>query len=180
MIMRNKAAALLGMLLLVAILATAGCNLGSEDKKGSTDKQPDKVNAVLYFSDTNAMYLVPENRQIENKKSKELLAQAIVAELIKGPQNKDLFRTIPPEAKVLSVKIDKDTARVDFSEEISSKHGGGSTGESMTIYSIVNSLTELDGIKKVQLLIAGKPAETLAGHLDISQPLERNQDLLQK
>ena len=48
----------------------------------------------------------------------------------------------------------------------------------MTIYSIVNSLTKLDGIHKVQLLVEGQKIETLAGHFDTSEPLEPDNNLV--
>jgi spore germination protein GerM len=184
---RKKARARLGVLLLAALLATAGCSFTPDktqtnDKAGNKAQKSDKFNVVLYFSDKDAMNLVPENREIEvkDKHNTELLAQAIVEGLIKGPRSSKLVKTIPPEARVLSVKIDNGIAKVDFSEEISTKHWGGSTGETMTVSSIVDSLTELEGINMVQILIAGKQAETLAGHLDISQPLARNKDIIKK
>jgi len=50
----------------------------------------------------------------------------------------------------------------------------------MTIYSLVNSLTDLQGIQQVQLLVEGQKLETLKGHLEISQPLTRNPDIIKK
>jgi germination protein M len=50
----------------------------------------------------------------------------------------------------------------------------------MTINSIVNSLTELTGIKKVQILINGTKVDTLAGHADLSQALSRNESIIKK
>lgn len=52
------------------------------------------------------------------------------------------------------------------------KHTGGSVGEWFTIYSIVNSLTELDNIKKVQFLIEGEKQQDFKGHMDFSKPFE--------
>lgn len=166
----------------------SGCNSTPDNKKenikktGVQVKPAEKVKVILYFSDQDAMYLVPESRTVEvkDKNNTEMLAKAIVEQLIKGPQNPDLVKTVPPEARVLSVKIADNIAQVNFSEEISTKHWGGSTGESMTVSSIVDSLTELQSIKQVQILIAGKKAETLAGHLDITQPLDRNEDMIKK
>ena len=71
-------------------------------------------------------------------------------------------------------------ATVDFSKELKTKHWGGSTGESMTIMSIVNSLTELPGIEKVQILIEGQKEDTLAGHWDLSSPISRDESIIGK
>lgn len=186
----KKGRALMAILLVLTLftMVLAGCatkpGKTNDNNKAAGDKtkQPEKMDVVLYFSDDQAMYLVPENREVEVKDKKDLsaVARVIAEELVKGPQNKDLVRTIPPEARVLGVKIQQDTALVDFSEEISTKHWGGSTGETMTISSIVNSITELEGIDKVQILIAGQKAETLAGHWEISQPIERDEEIIKK
>lgn len=148
----------------------------------SPSGDPDLLTAevVLYFSDDQAMYLVPEDRQVEGKKDEPypFPAGAIVNALLSGPQENDLRPTIPPEAKLLSLEIKDKIAIVNFSEEFKTKHGGGSTGELMTIYSLVNSLTELENIEQVQILINGQKAETLAGHLTIDEPLNRDESLL--
>ena len=96
-----------------------------------------------------------------------------------GPEDSTLYRTIPPEAKLLGIEVKDAIAYVDFSEEIRTKHWGGSTGEIMTMGSIINSLTELEGIEKVLVLINGEIQETLVGHLEISEPSGRIESLLE-
>ena len=124
----------------------------------------------LYFSDQDAMYLKPEVRQVTVQG--ELLADIVVNELIKGPKEKDLQPTIPAETKLLSLKIADNVAYVNLSKEIQAKHWGGSTGEIMTVYSIVNTLADLNiGIEKVQILVEGEKQQTLVGHLDTFEPL---------
>lgn len=175
--------------LLLIVIALAGCKSNSpgtpDNSKDPGTKQPPRsatVEVVLYFGDDQAEYLLPEKRNliIEEDASDELLASRVVNELIAGPESKDLRPTIPAESKLLSLKISEGIASVNFSEEIRSKHPGGSAGETMTMYSLINTLTEIDSIDKVQLLIAGKKAETLAGHWDTSEPLERNEDIIKK
>ena len=42
----------------------------------------------------------------------------------------------------------------------------------MSVYSVVNSLsTSFPAVKRVQILIEDKPAQTLAGHVDLTRPL---------
>ena len=43
----------------------------------------------------------------------------------------------------------------------------------MTIDSLVYTLTEIEGIDKVQVLIEGKAIESLAGHYDWSEPFSK-------
>ncbi len=179
--MKNSSLRLVVMALALLLLVTA---VGGCKKDNSAPPPADKGSetVTLYFSDNQAMSLTPEDRVVEVEKpvNPEKLAAAVLSGLIAGPENKDMQKTIPPEARLLGVNIKDGIAYADFSNELKSKHWGGSSGESMTVYSIVNSLTELPEVKKVQILVAGKEIETLAGHLDTSQPLERNQEMIKK
>jgi germination protein M len=131
------------------------------------------VEVNLYFSDSQAMYLVPEKRKISQIPS---LARQAVIELINGPGNSDLYPTIPEGTQVNEVYIADDIVYIDLSEEIFKNHPGGSSGELMTVYSIVNTLTEISPIKGVQILVEGNEMKSLAGHIDISMPLLRDED----
>lgn len=131
------------------------------------------VEVNLYFSDSQAMYLIPEKRKISQIPS---LVRQAVNELIKGPENSDFYRTIPEGTQVNEVYISDDIVYIDLSEEIFKNHPGGSSGELMTVYSIVNTLTEIPPIKGVQILVEGNEMESLVGHIDISMPLLRDED----
>ena len=131
------------------------------------------VEVNLYFSDSQAMYLVPEKRKISQIPS--LVRQAVI-ELIKGPESSDLYPTIPEGTKINEVYIADDIVYIDLSEEIFENHPGGSSGELMTVYSIVNTLTEIPPIKGVQILVGGNEKNSLVGHIDISMPLLRDKD----
>ena len=131
------------------------------------------VEVNLYFSDSQAMYLVAEKRKISKIPS---LARQAVVELIKGPESSDLYPTIPEGTKINEVYIADDVVYIDLSEEIFENHPGGSSGELMTVYSIVNTLTEISPIKGVQILVGGNEKNSLVGHIDISMPLLRDED----
>ncbi|MGH4139846.1 GerMN domain-containing protein [Clostridium sp.] len=142
--------------------------------------QPEETKSsqvVLYFSDDQAMYLVGEKRDLEKP-----TAKSIVAELVKGPSGTGkLIATIPKGVEILDVVVKDNIATVDFKANVSEKISG-STGEQMALYSIVNTLVSYKelGITKVQFLIEGKKVESIAGHLDTTQPMSENTDLLKK
>lgn len=146
-----------------------------EEKKEEIKPVPieEMVEVNLYFSDYQAMYLVPEKRKIPVSLS---LAKQVVIEIINGPENSNLYPTIPKGTQLNELYIADDIAYVDLSEEVSKNHPGGSSAELMTVYSIVNTLTEIPPIKGVQILIAGNERESLVGHVDISKPLLRDED----
>jgi len=130
------------------------------------------LEVTLYFSDSQAMYLVPEKRKIPQTTS---LARQAVIELIKGPENSASYPTIPEGTQVNEVYITDDIVYIDLSEEIFKNHPGGSSGELMTVYSIVNTLTEIPPIIGVQILVEGNEMKSLVGHIDISMPLLRDE-----
>ncbi|NLW91943.1 MAG: GerMN domain-containing protein [Syntrophomonadaceae bacterium] len=170
------------LVLIAALLLTVamtGCN--KEDKKEPTNT-PVKQSVTLYFGDNQAEYVVAEKRTVEitAPATAEKKGAAIVKALITGPQTKGLFATLPPETRLLSIKVKDSIAYVDFSQELISKHWGGSAGETMTIASVVNSLTEIKEINKVQFLVEGKQQDSLLGHWDTSSPIARNKDIIKQ
>lgn len=81
---------------------------------------------------------------------------------------------IPKGTRLLGISLKDGIVYVNFSEELKKNHPGGSLGELLTIYSVVNTLTEFPEVRKVQILINGAVLETLAGHIDLTSPLERD------
>ncbi|HHV79821.1 MAG TPA: GerMN domain-containing protein [Firmicutes bacterium] len=119
------------------------------------------MKVVLWFAGSN--YLIPVTRFIPKTVS---AIKAVVSELIKGPQGlQGLSPTIPAGTKLLGTNLKDGIAYVDFSKELKTKHWGGSFGESITVNSIVYTVTEFPTVSKVQILIAGKKGETIAGHI---------------
>ncbi|RMF87294.1 MAG: hypothetical protein D6736_13125, partial [Nitrospinota bacterium] len=89
-----------------------------------------------------------------------------------GPQQGNR-RLLPARTRVRGVYLDTEgTAYVDFSSALQEDHPGGSWWELLTIYSIVDSLTQnFPEVRRVQLLVEGKEIETLSGHVRTDMPL---------
>ncbi len=134
---------------------------------------------TLYFSDEMGDWLVPEERTIVVN-SNSMLEQYIMQELIKGPLNEGLTATVPSDTKVGTISIDGGTCVVDLNPDFLSKIQVGSTNERLAVYSVVNTLTSLNSVKQVQFLFNGVKGEIKGGHLDISSPFERNEDIILK
>jgi hypothetical protein len=124
--------------------------------------------------------LVPVKRSIFNTISIDQQAGQVLQKLIQGPAPAEgLLPTIPEGAALQKLYLAEDgTAFVAFNRVLLQRHGGGTSGELATVYSIVNSLcVNFPSIQRVQLLVDGVERETLAGHIDISRPLILNADL---
>ena len=141
----------------------------------------EKKEVLLYFSDSEEGYLVGEKRKILKKNTVQEEAKETVIELIKGPNGK-LIRTLPPRTEVLTLQIsDAGVARVNFTPALAKDHPGGSSAEMMTVYSIVNSLSlNFPQIRRVQIVIDGKPIASLVGHLSLEQPVSPKPDLIKR
>lgn len=138
----------------------------------------------LYFANEGGTKLKLEVRYIptsELKKPTNEIASLIVKELINGPsKGSGLKPTIPAETKLRTVKIKDDLATVDFSKEFKEKHPGGKAAEQMTIYSIVNSLTELKEVSQVKFKIEGKASKEFKGAYKFDNAFPRSTSLISK
>lgn len=160
-----------------------------DEKKAKNDKKNDSTSAKkdiekpeeknnveevnLYFvnkdyietGDESLEKLIPERRIIEYKDI--TLEEAIVRELIKGPESISLSTGIPPNIELIDVKVSDGIISVNFAQE--GLHGG-SMEEQLTLNQIIKTLLELDNVNKIQFLVNGEKAETLMDHFDISEP----------
>lgn len=146
-----------------------------DDTEASVMK--DKTPIQLYFVNEQGNKLSSETRYIDNaeaNKGTASLATAVLKELIKGPaKGSQLKSAIPEGTTVHSDVIIKDgVATVDLSKEFINKHPGGKKQEQLTLYSIVNSLTEIKEIKSVQFKIEGKVKKEFKGsyQIDVAYP----------
>lgn len=149
-----------------------------DNNEGGAASLPDTKTVKIYFADSQAQQLVQEERIIKTDSTIESI-KGIISELIKGPTKSDSNAIIPEEARLIDVKVNDQVATLDFSIEFIDKHPGGSAGETLTIYGIVDSLTEIPGIVGVRFLIEHEQRDSLAGHYDLKETFERNEELIQ-
>jgi spore germination protein GerM len=146
----------------------------------TTDTQnSDKAFVHLYFSDKNNSFLTAEQRNLFHSENTVEFAKMIMQALIDGPRE-GLMRTIPEGTTIRALYVTRDgTAYVDISNTIKDSHPGGIKTELFTIYSIVNSLIlNIPEIDAVKILIGGREAMTLAGHIDLGFPFKANMLLI--
>jgi spore germination protein GerM len=179
-----KRVAILGVLLvLLIILIVVFFKSGGKEKikqpppapRPELQSQPKESGQtkkiVLLFLSEEDDLLHPEEREIIADSSVVRQASQTIEELIKGSE-KGYLSPFPPETKLRQLFITKEgVAYVDFSKELTEKHPSGSSAEILTVYSIVNSLTQnFNSIKKVFILVDGGEKETLGGHIDLTRP----------
>ena len=114
------------------------------------------------------------------------IAKTIIDELILGPrEDTDHVAVIPPEISKGDIKVWMDsnnrTIMVDLPDSLDGNKMG-STGALMTLYAMVNSLTDpvnTSNIKEVQFLVGGKIVKSF-GNLEFSEPFIRNPAIIQE
>jgi spore germination protein GerM len=153
----------------VAVLKERQASLGEEVEGLGTP-------VTLYFlkETGTALELGTEKRRLFGAD----LPQLALAELIRGPSVGSALRPVLPRETVLnSVKIRGGVAYADFGGGVT-RLNVGSEGEAMVVAAIVNTLTQFPGVSRVQILVNGARVESLAGHVDVSVPLTRQETVV--
>ncbi len=154
---------------------------GAEDGAPAPAAEPEaaqgveqKITVKLFFLAPDQPALLIEDREVAYSADLARQVRTVVEELVKGPQKTSgLVGTLPAETRVIdSFVTAAGVAYVDLSKEAAEKHPGGSRGELLSVYSIVNSLTaNFPAVKRVQILVEDRQVATLAGHVDLTRPL---------
>jgi hypothetical protein len=134
-----------------------------------------KITATLFFISEDGMSLVPVQREVAFAEPAVEQARYVVEAQI-APPAPPLASAIPAETRLRAIYLsERGDVFVDLTGEVTARHTGGALDELFTVYAIVNSLTvTLPAISRVQILIDGKEVDTLAGHVDLRNPLSRN------
>jgi spore germination protein GerM len=133
-----------------------------------------KITATLYYVTDDGAQLTGVQREVSFGEPAPDQARRIVEAQIAAPPA-PLVSAVPDGTTLRSLYItDKGDAFVDLSGELRAKHTGGALDELLTVYTIVNVLTaNLPAIQRVQILIDGKEVDTLAGHVDLRHPFQK-------
>jgi spore germination protein GerM len=141
----------------------------------ATEPSAPQIKAHLFYVTDDGARLRAEEREVPFGDTTADQARRIVeAEL--EPPPPPFVSAIPEGTTLRELFIgEHGQAYVDLSGEVSKNHPGGSQDEILTVYAIVDALTDnLPAISAVQILIDGREVDTLAGHVDLRRPLRKN------
>ena len=130
----------------------------------------------LYFADAQERFLIEEQRT-EPVDGDVSLPEYILRSLIAGPQSEQLQPTIPEGTALLDVSVLDGTCFVYFSSEFWQNRPKQQLEERMTVFSVVNSLTQLEEINSVKIVAEGEPGERYL-YLDLSEPFVEDKSLI--
>ena len=140
------------------LVDASGANVGAMNLDSFVENPGEQINSSqkatlkLYFSNKAGTRLVPETREVHYS-SNISLEKLVMEQLIEGPRKSGLLATIPSETKLITITVVDGVCYVNLDEMFLNQNQ--EISEPVVLYSIVDSLTELTGIDKVQISING-------------------------
>ena len=113
----------------------------------------------LYFPNKETNELEPEARLIDIKEILEKPYEKMVNLLIQGPKDEGKVKIIPENTKLLSSQLDGDCLTLDFSSDFLNYDKTDEKTKKNLINSIVNTLTQLNEVNSLKILIDGNENE---------------------
>lgn len=147
--------------------------ISASDINIQTEEYHSEIRQVaLYFTDKDESRLIREMRSITIT-DQQPIEQYIINELIKGTDKKGMKSLLSSKTVLVSVNVDEDTCYLNFKSGFLTDNSKDENHNRLVIYSIVNSLTELQTINRVQLYMDGKRVDNF-GAINIKDYLMRN------
>lgn len=164
--MKNKKTMIIIIIILCGLLLGLVSIFFVKDKKEEiteilpeeeiSDEQLRQTMVSLYYANKETKKLMPEARLVDVKLLINEPYELLINLLMEEPKNSSLRTVIPNNVTVNKVELNSDVLYIDFSKEFIENHEGGLENEKNTIYSIVNTLTELTEINGIKILIDNK------------------------
>ncbi len=136
----------------------------------------EKTEMTLYFANETGDALVKEKREIMRSINTSV-EKLIVEQLIGGPQQAGAFATVPKDVKVLNVSVSESVCSINL--DAAFMNNTLEVKEYIPIYSIVNSLSELPTVSRVQIRINGSQDGVFRDLIPLSTVFERNYDYIE-
>jgi spore germination protein GerM len=128
--------------------------------------------AVLFFPSLSERKLVAESRPVKWAPAAADRVRQVLLALAEGSRQ-GLGHPLAASTNVRAVFLTSDgTAYVDLSNDLLSSINPGIETESLSVYSIVDSIsTNIPSVKRVKILIQGQEVDTLEGHADLTDAI---------
>jgi hypothetical protein len=139
-----------------------------------------QIAATLYFVSEDGASLVGVAQDVPLGGTPVAQARALLEAQLAAEPPAPLARAVPAGVTVRGVFLPGgEDAYVDLDAAVRTAVPGGSHNELMAVYAIVSLLTtNLSPIARVQILVDGREVDTLTGHVDLREPLRKNEALI--
>ena len=174
--MKKKEGILVVVILLLIVLALGGVLIfynkdSNEENKIVNEYTPQEEitedqlqNTIIsvYCVNKETKEINPEARTIKVNLLINDPYKYLVEQLIAGPKNEKLEKGIPENTKLNKVELKEDILYIDFSKEFIENAPKGKENEQKIIETIVKTVTELNEVNYIKILIDGKENEAFA------------------
>lgn len=156
------------------VMALAGCGTAKTPQGGQAASPAPSVSPtaaksiVVYFGDASANNLVEKSVVIQPTSENGKYAAAL--EALKRPPAGDAV-SLCPNTTFRSVELKNGTLTVDMSIPDSDKLGA--PGEQLFMQAIEKTLFQFSEVQAIELLVEGKQADSLMGHMELPHPIKR-------
>lgn len=140
------------------------------------EEEPRQISVALYFPRALGKGLGFETRELtltEDDGLYEMIAEA----LVKGPSDPDLQTYLPSGGVLLDTWVDDGVCYVNFSSDFLVYAPGGEQERNLLLYSVVDTMGNLDSVTAVQILVEGDRLPEFGG-VETTLPLEPDFGLL--
>lgn len=160
-----------------------GTIVGIMDEKQFLDNAGNEINTYenvdlsLYFASKDGEHLIKAIRPVEYS-SNISIEKLLMEKLIGGPVGEGLYATINPNTKIENITVKDGICYVNLSKEFLQQHSN--VTPEVAIYSVVNTLVELENVNRVQISIQGETDILFRDALELTTLYTRNLDLVMK
>lgn len=162
---------------------TKGSVIGLMNENTFLDNMGSEENATkigilnLYFANKKGDKLKNQSFVVEYN-ANVAVEKVVVEQLIAGPSEEGFYATIPKDTKVMSVTTKDGVCYVNLDTGFTAQ--GYDVLGTVTIYSIVNSLTDLPGITSVQILVNGETNINYKDNISLETTFQKNPEIVEK
>jgi len=137
--------------------------------KNSTAPKSESV--TIYYYEPISMELIPKKVSVKLPENLTLKVQKIV-NILKTPEaSSGLFPVLNKDTTVNSVSFENGICTIDLNKDATNIEPLSVRMEAISVYGLVNTLTEINGITAVQITINGEKQKYFNHYIEIDKPL---------
>jgi germination protein M len=164
----------------VPLKDSTGNIVGNMYQESFIENPGEQINSIqntsltLYFSNEEGDGLIKETRSDVYYSSNMSLEKLVMEQLLEGTKIQGAKSAIPEGTRLVNVSVSEGVCYVSLDETF--RNQDYKVNEAIVIYSIVDSLTELPTINKVQISVNGDTSGVYRDNFPLSDMYDRNLD----
>jgi germination protein M len=162
------------------LVDNTGAVIGNMYQESFIENPGEQINSIqdtsltLYFANEDGDALVKETRADVYYSSNVSLEKLVMEQLLEGPKADGAISALPEGTRLVNVSVADGVCYVSLDDTF--KNQDYRINEAIVIYSIVDSLTELPSVGKVQISVNGDTSGVYRDSYSLSNTYERNLD----